>query len=92
MQFFHNDYEASYKDLLDKANKHTMAIQRLRALFLEMFTIKQLLTLKLLNQTKWNLEVQVKQYQDQKFGIAYHPPLKTQKIALPVNELVRPLR
>ena len=51
-----------------------------------MFTIKQLLTLKLLNQTKWNLEVQVKQYQDQKFGIAYHPPLKTQKISLPVNE------
>ena len=52
IQFFHNDYEASYKDLLDKENKHTMVIQRLRALFLEMFAIKQLFTLKLQNQTK----------------------------------------
>ena len=50
LQFFHNDYEASHKDLLDKANKHTIAIQRLRALFLEKFAVKQLL--KLLNQTK----------------------------------------
>ena len=86
IQFFHNDYEASYKDLLDKANKDTTAIQRLRAFFLEMFAVKQLLTLKLLNQTKRNLEVQVKEYQDQKFGIAYHLPLKTQKISLPANE------
>ena len=59
-----------------------MAIQKLRAFFLEMFAVKQLLALKLLNQTKWNLEVQVKEYQDQKFGIAYHLPLKTQKISL----------
>ena len=86
IQFFHNDYEASYKDLLDKANKDTTAIQKLRAFFLEMFAVKQLLTLKLLNQTKWNLEVQVTEYQDQKFGIAYQLPLKAQKISLPAIE------
>ena len=86
IQFFHNDYEASCKDLLDKSNKDTTAIQKLRAFFLEIFAVKQLLTLKLLNQTKWNLEVQVKEYQDQKFGIAYQLPLKTQKISLPANE------
>ena len=65
IQFFHNDYEASYKDLLDNANKHSMAVQRLRALFLEMFPTKQFLTLKLVNHTKWNLEVQVKETQSQ---------------------------
>ena len=65
IQFFHNDFEASHKDLLDKAKKHSMAVQRLRALFLEIFATKQLLNLKLVNCTKWNLEVQVKEIQSQ---------------------------
>ena len=45
IQFFHNDYEASYKDLLDKENNHTIAIFQKRISILQQYN------------NEWGLEV-----------------------------------
>ena len=84
LQFFHNDYEASYKDLLDIANKHTIAIQRLRALFLEKCAIKHLL-----NQTKWNLEVGSQRLLGPNIWNSLPPPIKNAENLFACKQIIK---